>query len=583
VLFSSTFGISAVVVAADAAGNHVVVWTAQEPGGADTSGAGIYAQRYTASGEPVGGRFLVNTLTEGTQDMPSVAMAPSGECVIAWYDRTTRGIHARSFDASGAARGPAFRVDHLGDTWGLGARIAMDGAGAVLLMWGVRRGGEVDSYARRYSATGAELGDPFLLPTPAGAAVATAAAGNMLVVWETLAGDGSQDVVARRLDAACVPSGPEFLVNTYTRGAQAFSSVTMNQAGEAVILWYGDGYFTSESGTAVQALFAQRFDAAGRRRGEVAVVSTGAVGGSVAMDDAGNYVVAWPSNNGQVRARKFTAGGSPAGPLVVVTDPGFTYSLARASVAADADGDFVVAYEARRPLPSPSGTYIRRYTASPVALAHRFDPAGAPAQRLIVRFSEDVEASLAAGDLTLTNRTTGETVLPEWTAFQYNAGEHTATFTFPGYPGGVLPNGDYRATVRAADVSDAAGNALAGDYSGDFFALAGDVNRDRAVNGSDFALLAANFGKTGRSYAQGDLTGDGAVNGTDFAILAGNFGRLLQPPAAQSASVTSAATPTGAGPAAKRQPRRPSPRKPVKLKRQSFRGAAPGGAPVPPM
>jgi hypothetical protein len=57
--------------------------------------------------------------------------------------------------------------------------------------------------------------------------------------------------------------------------------------------------------------------------------------------------------------------------------------------------------------------------------------------------------------------------------------------------------------------------------------LQGDVNLDGAVNGSDFAILAGNFGKTGMSHAQGDLNGDGSVNGSDFALLAGSFGKSI--------------------------------------------------------
>jgi hypothetical protein len=72
--------------------------------------------------------------------------------------------------------------------------------------------------------------------------------------------------------------------------------------------------------------------------------------------------------------------------------------------------------------------------------------------------------------------------------------------------------------------------------------LPGDINRDRFVNGSDFAILAGNFGRTGMTYDDGDLNADGTVNGTDFAILAANFGRTM--PAA--VKVTQAA-PVSAG------------------------------------
>lgn len=52
----------------------------------------------------------------------------------------------------------------------------------------------------------------------------------------------------------------------------------------------------------------------------------------------------------------------------------------------------------------------------------------------------------------------------------------------------------------------------------------GDANLDGSVNGSDFALLAGNFGRTGRGWSLGNFNGDDSVNGTDFALLAGHFG-----------------------------------------------------------
>jgi hypothetical protein len=71
----------------------------------------------------------------------------------------------------------------------------------------------------------------------------------------------------------------------------------------------------------------------------------------------------------------------------------------------------------------------------------------------------------------------------------------------------------------AAGVANDNGTPLAADHLLEFFVLAGDVNLDRSVNGSDFALLASNFGKTGQAFAAGDVNGDGSANGSDFAIL----------------------------------------------------------------
>jgi hypothetical protein len=107
-----------------------------------------------------------------------------------------------------------------------------------------------------------------------------------------------------------------------------------------------------------------------------------------------------------------------------------------------------------------------------------------------------------------------------------------------------LADGNYKLTLAA--IEDGVGNRLAATYTFDFFVLAGDINRDRRVDGSDFSLLAGNFGRSGMTYGQGDLTGDGAVNGSDFAILAGNFGKSLPAPV-PPAALASTPAPAAAG------------------------------------
>jgi dockerin type I repeat protein len=106
-------------------------------------------------------------------------------------------------------------------------------------------------------------------------------------------------------------------------------------------------------------------------------------------------------------------------------------------------------------------------------------------------------------------------------------------------------------------VADAAGNAMAADAAGEFFQLIGDVNRDRRVDGTDFAILAGNFGKTGMTYAQGDLNGDGRIDGSDFALLAGNFGKTVPAPA--GVVVAAAPAPTAAASKPAPAPRRTMP------------------------
>jgi hypothetical protein len=178
--------------------------------------------------------------------------------------------------------------------------------------------------------------------------------------------------------------------------------------------------------------------------------------------------------------------------------------------------------------------------------------------RLRYAFSEPVQMSLELADLLVQRLDASGPVTVPPASFTHDAASNIATFTF----NGALPPGNYRATLRAPGVSDFAANALPADHVVEFFALPGDLNRDRSVNGTDFAVLAGNFGRsgTGVSFAGGDVNGDGGVNGSDFAILAGNFGRTVPAPAAVVAPTAVVQSPASPDPVARAVVRRSAPR-----------------------
>jgi hypothetical protein len=78
-----------------------------------------------------------------------------------------------------------------------------------------------------------------------------------------------------------------------------------------------------------------------------------------------------------------------------------------------------------------------------------------------------------------------------------------------------------------ADGNDKTGN-VAGLSSGQIelkYTLLGDANLDGTVNGSDFSILAANFGLGVTNWDQGNFLYGSSVNGSDFSALAANFGQ----------------------------------------------------------
>ncbi|HEY7116210.1 MAG TPA: peptidylprolyl isomerase [Tepidisphaeraceae bacterium] len=182
-------------------------------------------------------------------------------------------------------------------------------------------------------------------------------------------------------------------------------------------------------------------------------------------------------------------------------------------------------------------------TSPTILLAPPFNPLVAPHQ-LVFRFSEDVSASLSAGDVALLNTTTNtpyESIapLPMGAAFSYG-------FPFD-VTGGVLPDGNYHATLAAGNVTDRAGNPLAAGATADFFVLAGDANHDRHVDFNDLVALAQNYNTTdGRTFDQGDFNYDGNVDFNDLVILAQRYNTTLPAPVA---APVPAATPVKPEPA----------------------------------
>src|SRR5262249_21380105 len=121
-------------VAVNALGQFVVTWVSDNQ---DGSGAGVYAQRFDANGDRLGGELLVNTTVAGDQTAPAVAMTDSGAFVVAWQsaDATNQGVFAQLYDANGQQVGGEFQVN----TTTAGNQqlpcVAMDGSGNFIVVW----------------------------------------------------------------------------------------------------------------------------------------------------------------------------------------------------------------------------------------------------------------------------------------------------------------------------------------------------------------------------------------------------------------------------------------------------------------
>ncbi len=356
--------------AMDADGDYVVVWQDH---------LNVTFQRYGSDGTPQGGEVLV---TNSSHDRHSaVAMDASGDFVVTWssyynQDGSGVGIYAQRFNSVGEPEGGIFRVNTETGNDQYASLVAMDKEGDFVIAWtSVNQDGDFRGvYAQRYDANGLAQGNEFRVNTTTANdqtldGLAMDADGDFVVTWTSVGQDSipGNAVFAQRYDAAGVAQGGEFKVNTYTTGGQRGSTVSMDDAGDFVVAWnswYQDG---SNSG-----VYAQRYNSNGVAQGsEFRVNSTTTniqIDPSVAMDADGDFVITW-SSYGQdgsrygVYAQRYSPAGVAQGSEFRVNTTTYQ-SQNRSVVTMDDAGDFVVSWTSAAQGSGSYGVYFQRYQES---------------------------------------------------------------------------------------------------------------------------------------------------------------------------------------------------------------------------
>ncbi len=580
-------------VAMDATGNFVVAW---ESIGQDGSAGGVYAQRYSAAGVAQGGEIKVNTFTTNGQLSPSVAMDASGDFVVVWdsfsQEPGSTGVYGQRYNAAGVPQGSEFHVNTFTADIQVIPDVSMDANGNFVVTWtsNLQDGSGFGIYAQRFNSAGVPQGgefrvNAFTTNSQQSPSVAMDASGSFVIAWGSFGQDGSSSgIYAHRYNAAGVPQGSEFRVNTFTTNHQILASVAVDTDGDFIVAWASDGQDGSEYG-----VYAQRYNAAGVVQGDEFRVNSHTTeiqnAPTAVMDADGDFVITWDSRYQDtdgygVYAQRYGLRNLPTvATLADTPDPvsgGNSITLSASGVSADQgaissvafyretnvepglqvgfEGDTLVGTDTT---PSagfwsvtvnsfglPSATYT--YWAQALDDVGLIGPPASTTntviepvpevtgsnflfdtlpQRVTFTFNVSVGPTLSLADFIVQKLPAGPIVTPD--SLSYNSLTNTATLSFSA----PLPDGNYRATVLAAGITNLSGDPLPADVIFDFFFLLGDANHDGRVNLGDFNILAANFGQTPRNFTQGDFNYDTIVNLSDFNILAARFGVVLSPSA----------------------------------------------------
>jgi hypothetical protein len=359
-------------VAADAAGNFVVVWRSTESSGSDTGSDSVQAQRYDSTGSALGIQFQVNSYEPNHQGHPAVAADSAGNFVVVWESVGSAGpdtdisIQAQRYDSTGATLGSEFQVNSYTTSSQRFPAVAADSLGNFVVTWqsGGSAGSDTGSYsiqAQRYDSTGAAVGSQFQVNsyTTGGQrapAVADDGAGNVVVVWESSGSAGSDNasdsIQAQRYDSTGAAVGIQFQVNSYTTSVQRDPGVAADGAGNFVVVWESSGSAGSDaSGTSIQA---QRYDSTGAAVGIQFQVNSYTTSGqlypAVAADVAGSFVVVWTtypygaSYTGRVQAQRYDSAGAAVGSQFQVNSYTTGFNVLSAVAATGSGGNFVVTW-----------------------------------------------------------------------------------------------------------------------------------------------------------------------------------------------------------------------------------------------
>ncbi|NJR38002.1 MAG: hypothetical protein HC781_03065 [Leptolyngbyaceae cyanobacterium CSU_1_4] len=234
--------------------------------------------------------------------------------------------------------------------------------------------------ARIFNGDGTAFGNEFQVNSVTAGnqlkpSVAMAADGSFVVVWESQAQDGEgAGVFGQRYTAIGAKEGLEFQINQTTAKDQKTASVAMAADGSFVVTW------TSDEGAAFgNEIYARRYDTAGAAiDDEFRVLNPGATFGimgnqrdsMVTLTDGGGFIITFTSegsglNDGSgagVYARRFDAAGLPIEASFLVNTGEKIGNQDNASIAANASGNFIVAWTSQDQDTSASGVYAQGFT-----------------------------------------------------------------------------------------------------------------------------------------------------------------------------------------------------------------------------
>jgi len=255
------------------------------------------------------------------------------------------------------------------------AAVASNANGDYVVVWesGSQDGSLNGIFGQMYAADGTKVGEEFRINNrttreQADPQIAMDDVGNFVVVWESQLQDGDLfGIYARQYSALGVAQGSEFRVNNDVLGNQENPDIAMDQNGNFIIAWESENTFTDGSD-----IFARRYLADGTAQDnfEFRINTTTAneqTRPAVAMSSAGGAVFVWESSDAsgtsvEIRGQRMSPFGFAVGTEFRTSRSAATnIPQGRPDVAMDAVGNFELVWDAFTSNGNQHEIYLQRF------------------------------------------------------------------------------------------------------------------------------------------------------------------------------------------------------------------------------
>jgi len=385
-------------------GGYVIVWQSTNQDATGDSDRGVFAQRYDASGAPVGGEFQVNTTAAAAQFNPQVLGLSTGGFVVAWEDSSgligtdnDEEIALQIYDANGQRVGGEIAAPSTTHDNPDAPALEAFADGEFIL---ARHGRNPDNgfideiYVQRYNDEGGTVGGEFVI-APAGSSgarapdVAAQTDGSYVVVFTDtnidIPGDNDFGVFLQRFASDDSAIGGPIQVNTLERFSQFDARVAATEDGGYVVVYESDiaddfGFSTSPG------IYAQRFDGAGNRVGEEFLVNEIVVSSQFDPDvtalEGGGFAITYSDASGTdgsgqgVFVQQYGADGTRIDGAVQINQE-VSSTQGQGAIAGLPGGNFVVSFTSNTSGPAGDGSgegIFHRIVGDPADFASGGDP-----------------------------------------------------------------------------------------------------------------------------------------------------------------------------------------------------------------